>query len=233
MYVKEVEGSDKGLGAQDVLVMNSPFIFLALLLEIIATPSGRNETQKSGQPGRLATGRDSDADKIQFPIEQQFIPPPCAKESTVCELIDNYPTAHVDQVLKKSAHKYEDLFGSDVVITDIANRNNGIDEETLCSSQERLIYPQAGLTKLNNWMYIVNQKNYTQGVRVEECTHTNQCEMALSFPLGYESKCKQKYIYRQLLAINEYGDTVKDLFQLPSCCQCVLIRSDRNKRSIN
>lgn len=59
-----------------------------------------------------------------------------------------------------------------------------------------------------------------------------QCEMTQNFPLGYETKCKQKYIYRQLLAINENGNTVKDLFRLPSCCQCVLIHADRKRRSI-
>lgn len=52
----------------------------------------------------------------------------------------------------------------------ILNRYDGFDEEeSLCRSQERLIYPQAGLTQDNNWMYIINQKNYTQGVRVDEC----------------------------------------------------------------
>ncbi|XP_037028966.1 protein spaetzle-like isoform X2 [Bradysia coprophila] len=183
---------------------------------------------------------------IRFPEEEMsqtsFVPSPgasepkCAKGSTFCEAIDNYPTARVDLLLKEHAHKYEELFGADMIEggSNIANRYNGIEEEeSLCKSQERIIHPQAGLTQDNTWMYIVNQKNYTQGVRVEECIHTKQCEMTQNFPLGYKAECKQKYIYRQLLAINESGHTVKDLFRLPSCCQCVLIRTDRNKRSIN
>lgn len=96
--------------------------------------------------------------------------PECAKGSTFCEKIQNYPTARVDLILKENAHKYEELFGADMIESNIANRNNGIDEEeSLCKSQERIIHPQAGLTQDNTWMYIVNQRNYTQGVRVEEC----------------------------------------------------------------
>lgn len=124
----------------------------------------------------------SDSD-ITFPKEdikedKLFVPtrgtlePKCAKGSTFCEQIDDYPAARVDLVLKENAHKYEELFGADMVIPDsqIVNRYNGIDEEEeLCRSQERIIHPQAGLTQDNTWMYIVNQKNYTQGVRVEEC----------------------------------------------------------------
>lgn len=97
--------------------------------------------------------------------------PKCAKGSTFCESIDDYPTAYVDLILDQNAHKYEELFGVDLVMPDmILNRYDGFDEEeSLCRSQERLIYPQAGLTQDNTWMYIINQKNYTQGVRVDEC----------------------------------------------------------------
>lgn len=121
----------------------------------------------------------SDSD-IRFPEEDAlYVPTPgaveskCAKGATFCEKLDDYPTARVDFVLKDNADKYKELFGTDMVMADaqIVNRYNGIDEEeSLCKSQERIIHPQAGLNIDNTWMYIVNQKNYTQGVRVEECT---------------------------------------------------------------
>lgn len=44
-------------------------------------------------------------------------------------------------------------------------------------------------------------------------------------PFGFKAHCKQKYVYRQLVAIDEDGYTVKDLFKIPSCCQCVLSHS--------
>ncbi|XP_037028969.1 protein spaetzle-like [Bradysia coprophila] len=208
-------------------------IIQIILTEISATP-----LQRLTMPASRSK-RDSE---ILFPDEETiFIPsagesvPKCAQGSTFCEAIDDYPSAYVDLILEKDAHKYEELFGADLVMPDtILNRFDGFDvEESLCRSQERLIYPRAGLTQDNTWMYIVNQNNYTQGVRVDECIHMNQCEMTQNFPFGYDAICKQKYIYRQLLAINENGNTVKDLFRLPSCCQCVLIQTDRKRRSLH
>lgn len=98
--------------------------------------------------------------------------PKCAKGSTFCEEVDQYPAKHIEALLSKEHKKYEELFGSDLVIQeDVKNRfSNGIqDEESLCTSTEEIIYPQSGLTKDNTWMFIVNYKNYTQGVRVEKC----------------------------------------------------------------
>ncbi|XP_037028967.1 protein spaetzle-like isoform X3 [Bradysia coprophila] len=230
---------------RNIYILLISFVQLSAVVEIIATPCS-DGTKTPDDMEKLTTRRGKRDSDIRFPEEEMsqtsFVPSPgasepkCAKGSTFCEAIDNYPTARVDLLLKEHAHKYEELFGADMIEggSNIANRYNGIEEEeSLCKSQERIIHPQAGLTQDNTWMYIVNQKNYTQGVRVEECIHTKQCEMTQNFPLGYKAECKQKYIYRQLLAINESGHTVKDLFRLPSCCQCVLIRTDRNKRSIN
>lgn len=51
--------------------------------------------------------------------------------------------------------------------------------------------------------------------------------MTDSFPYGYTTECKQKFIYRQLLALNEQGQEVKESFKLPACCKC-MIRSSYN-----
>lgn len=96
----------------------------------------------------------------------------CSKGSTFCEQIDNYPSTEFKSILNE-ANKYAELFGSDLVNTvSIGNRFGEVEEEEeeqLCASQVRLVYPQAGLTQDNTWRYIVNHRNYTQGVRVEEC----------------------------------------------------------------
>lgn len=94
----------------------------------------------------------------------------CSKGSTFCERIDNYPTTEFKSILKEG-NKYDELFGSDLVNPiSIGNRFGEVeDEEQLCASQIRLVYPQAGVNQDNTWRYIVNQSNYTQGVRVEEC----------------------------------------------------------------
>lgn len=48
------------------------------------------------------------------------------------------------------------------------------------------------------------------------------CAFTDSFPYGYITECKQKFIYRHLLALDENGETVKNLFRLPACCKCVI-----------
>ncbi len=94
----------------------------------------------------------------------------CAEDATFCERIDNYPSTEFKSILSEAADKYTELFGSDLLNTiSIGNRFGEDEEEQLCASQVRLVYPQAGLTRDNTWRYIVNQSNYTQGVRVEEC----------------------------------------------------------------
>lgn len=48
------------------------------------------------------------------------------------------------------------------------------------------------------------------------------CDYARNFPLGVESKCKQQFVYRNLLAINADGKPVMEHFQFPSCCKCMV-----------
>lgn len=50
-----------------------------------------------------------------------------------------------------------------------------------------------------------------------------RCQMTDSFPNGYVTECKQRYISRHLLTYNADGRTIeKKLFKIPSCCQCVV-----------
>lgn len=101
----------------------------------------------------------------------------CAKGSTFCERIENYPSTEVTSLMTEEDNKYSELFGSDLLntISDGNELSIGIrfgddeNEEQLCTSQVRLVFPQAGLTKDDTWRYIVNHQNYTQGVRVDEC----------------------------------------------------------------
>lgn len=51
------------------------------------------------------------------------------------------------------------------------------------------------------------------------------CEYSQNFPLGVESKCKQQFTYRSLLAIDAEGKPVMEHFQFPSCCKCMVTSS--------
>lgn len=60
------------------------------------------------------------------------------------------------------------------------------------------------------------------------CRNAHQpCEYSQNFPLGVESKCKQQFVYRNLLAINQEGKPVMEHFQFPSCCKC-MVTSNRS-----
>ena len=166
--------------------------------------------------------------KSQPSIEEPtkpFAAPKCAKDGqTFCIDVDEYPTQLVEQILKRDPLKYQELFGSDLEIQDIGQRiNDGDDEQPLCRSQSRVIFPKVGQTESDSWKFIVNYQNATQGIKVEICDKPNRpCEMTNGFPSSYQTLCRQKYIYRQLLSLDEYGNTVKEQFKFPGCCQCVV-----------
>lgn len=86
---------------------------------------------------------------------------------TYCTNDPNYPK-DVIASLSSELRKFEYLFGEDFEDT-VALRFDA-DEEGLCHSRRRLIYPQRGQTKHNTWLTIVNNgDHYKQGIQIEEC----------------------------------------------------------------
>ncbi|XP_046393347.1 uncharacterized protein LOC124161159 [Ischnura elegans] len=172
--------------------------------EVIVFPGPTKETNK----GKFAPGS---------------VAPNCAKGSTFCESVDNYPTEHVKVVLRKGGDTLKEFFGNDLLLNDtsISQRIDSTDENTLCQSVEQVVYPKVAQNKDERWMYVVNQEEYIQGVRVEKCLRPgSECLLTSAFPLGYKTVCRQKYIYRRLLALNNNGEPQSDTFRLPSCCSC-------------
>ncbi|GLH07668.1 Protein spaetzle [Gryllus bimaculatus] len=146
---------------------------------------------------------------IIFP-DSQFKPrfngrrPNCARrDSTFCEGgVDGYPMVHLNQLV--------DRFGM-----------NG--EKSLCPSEEKIVFPKMGENADGQWMFIVNldNDNFQQGIRVELCTKPDQtCLLASGFQDGSNPVCRQKYIYRRLVAVGDGGEAQPDSFKMPSCCVC-------------
>lgn len=93
-------------------------------------------------------------------------------EKPFCTNLRNYPErSHLEQIIKKKFANLEIFFGEDLVLPqNISQRmNNEPNEEFLCRSRTRVIYPEAGLNKDYSWLVIVNIPNYKQGIRIEEC----------------------------------------------------------------
>ncbi|KAK9506295.1 hypothetical protein O3M35_008255 [Rhynocoris fuscipes] len=168
--------------------------------------------------------------EITFP--DRFVPPfgkkapECAKGSTFCETVEDYPSTYLENALQDAGNQFRIMFGDDLLgDSSISHRIDIKDEFTLCPSIENVVYPQIAKNKENEWLFIVNQGQYRQGVRVETCKspdNSESCAFTEAFPLGYKTTCRQKYIYRRLIALNADGKTITDTFQLPSCCACIV-----------
>jgi hypothetical protein len=159
----------------------------------------------------------------------------CPKNAEYCETFEKYPTQLIDEVLSKvyTPQKFQEVYGestdnsSNVIDLKAILQRNGlnsgapVEETPLCSSVEHTIYPRVAKNKENKWMYIVNHAEYIQGVRVEKCLDEGQsCFFGDAVPAGYQTACRQKFIYKKLLALTQEGKTSTDTFRLPSCCVC-------------
>lgn len=145
-------------------------------------------------------------------------PAPECRTKTYCEKTDFYPSKYVSNVIRKH-DDLKILAGVDEVEGVV--QRIGDDSVALCASEERLVYPTAAQNRENNWLFVLNQENFKQGVRIETCLSTeSECSVISGFVEGYKSMCKQKYILRQLAAISPNGTAIRDMFRLPSSCCC-------------
>lgn len=150
----------------------------------------------------------------------------CAEQNqSFCTKNDNYPLGYIQKLLKRFSREYIDVFGTDLTTNDVAFRIDAFDDEYLCESYEKVIYPTSGKRKDGFELFIVNTDEHKQGVRVSLCQQGGQpCKMSESFPIGFKTECKQQMVYRELLSLSPEGQPVKEHFEFPACCSCVLHR---------
>ncbi|KAF5269191.1 hypothetical protein FQR65_LT02492 [Abscondita terminalis] len=116
--------------------------------------------------------------------------------------------------------------------TDSGNRSKRQTQsgEQLCQIRTQYIMPRAALNNKGNWMYIVNMpevdNKYTQLVKSETCG-SQQCNSICGLPIGYSSRCEQKYAQKRLIALEGEGNQLyTDVFWFPSCCVCTITRNN-------
>ncbi|KAK5646094.1 hypothetical protein RI129_004558 [Pyrocoelia pectoralis] len=107
-------------------------------------------------------------------------------------------------------------------------RRQSLSGQQLCQFRVTYIMPRAALNNQGNWMYIVNMpevdSKYTQLVRSETCS-SDTCSPICGLPVGYTSRCEQKYAQKRLVALESGGDRLyTDVFWFPSCCVCTVSR---------
>lgn len=152
----------------------------------------------------------------------------CAQQNeTFCTNDDNYPIDYIQKLLRKHLHKFADVFGTDMIVNDLATRigNNDGEEFYLCDTQEKVIYPTSGKRQDGTDLYILNTPQHRQGVRVSMCYNKGQpCKMSDSFPNQFRTECKQQFVYRELLSLSPEGVPMKEKFEFPACCSCAVYR---------
>lgn len=153
--------------------------------------------------------------------------PSCVQtpDDTFCEVVDNYPNkTSIKSEIDLSPQQFNDIFGSKEIDGRKSYADSETDEESVCRKVPRVIYPQMAKNQANQWVYVVNEVEYTQAVVAEICEKPGKpCTHLENMPMGMYSRCKQKYSYKRLLALHPTEKrTYPDAFKFPSCCSCYI-----------
>ncbi|XP_053995002.1 protein spaetzle [Hylaeus volcanicus] len=144
---------------------------------------------------------------------------PICEHPTFCEFIPNYPSELVRIALQNNPY-IRFYTNGDELDTPLLPEDEP-EEQPLCVSSEQIVFPKIALTKDKDWKYIINHENWTQSVRVETCIDEDKpCRVIEGFAEGYVTKCRQKYLHRQLWAVAENGSISRETFRFPASCCC-------------
>lgn len=152
-------------------------------------------------------------------------------EETFCEKIDEdlYPSAYVENKLKRTSKYYANYFNTirsssmpklDEELSSRLDKSLSTKVE-FCESKIHTIYPKIAKNIENSWNFVINQPKYHQAIRIELCSQSDEpCLFSNLFPMGYKTKCTQKYMKQPLLSLDGSGNLKEYLYRVPSHCQC-------------
>ncbi|CAH2071809.1 unnamed protein product, partial [Iphiclides podalirius] len=200
------------------------WILLILLLsnncEAIRT---RHHTFRRTRSAQRSDSRSKDS--VVFPgmSFKPKIPKECEKIG-ICDQLPEYPESHVEQLVNELLRTNSTKFNVDELELQIAQRF-GEDEKNLelCRSNETLLNPKAAKDANNKWHYVINKVlGVVQSFRVDICDQSStECNTVAHFARGNKARCKQKFILRNMVAIDYNGKLIEKNFLIPSCCSCV------------
>lgn len=96
----------------------------------------------------------------------------------------------------------------------------GASETPVCQSEETLIFPKRAKSSSNEWVFVLNQENVEQALRVEKCINEGTaCEFESPLPPEIRTVCRQKYVYRRMLTVGSNKIQPEEVL-MPSCCVC-------------
>ncbi|XP_076327656.1 protein spaetzle-like [Tachypleus tridentatus] len=177
-----------------------------------------------------------DDELLEPPVNDNGLPL-CARKSksTFCESVDDYPTLRVSEAVNSLPRDILQMY-LEKLSPGVLGRTNDfsddISDEPMCAPMSNTFKPQVGRNIGKIWLYIVNNAEVEQFVTSETCVENGSpCRYVEdNLPFGYSSYCKQKYAYKNLLAIHpKKKSTVLDTFPFPSCCSCFVKLSPTEK----
>lgn len=177
-----------------------------------------NVAKRHEEGARKLSERD---DVVQRSRSLHSSPAPVCSNSTFCMHATHYPEELINRAIRRNDSLR--LFQSVDPVSEVDYRLefDELNDSPFCGSYVRLIYPRSAETMNRRWLYVVNQDNLRQGVRIEMCVNEGSVcgDLDDYLPGGYKASCKQKYIYRELVAVDD-GIVKKDTFRFPSSCCC-------------
>lgn len=171
----------------------------------------------------------------------------CAENhQTFCTKNDDYPLEYIQKLLYRLPPEYERFFYAQAVprrsktaeeaseveksagvpfSDDAYDVAEGDDPIEMCDTYEKIIYPTSGTTHTGEGLFIFNTDDHKQGVHIEMCQNAGKpCDDFVILRNNYKSMCKQQTIYRELLSLSPEGKPIKERFEFPASCTCVLRR---------
>lgn len=103
-----------------------------------------------------------------FGSDGNFIPRGCPDGLIICENIADYPIEHINEIVKANPILQDTVYG-DEFLPEVVQRVDYPDGESMCQSKHLIMHPTEGKTKDETWAFIINNKDVSQGVRVEIC----------------------------------------------------------------
>lgn len=100
------------------------------------------------------------------------------------------------------------------------------DEEIeLCGAVKKVIYPTSAKSESGVGLFIFNSNDHKQRVHVSICQDVGKpCDDFVLLRNNYRSQCKQQKVYHELLSLSPEGKPIKERFEFPTSCTCVLRR---------
>lgn len=179
-----------------------------------------NVTKKHEEEPRKPSENDVIQESQDLHPDLSILAPVC-DNSTFCVHATDYPEELVNRAIRRNDGLR--LLQSVDLVSEIGDRLefDELNDSPFCGSYVRLIYPRSAETMDRRWLYVVNQDNLRQGVRIEMCAKEGSVcgDLDDYLPGGYKAFCKQKYIYRELVAVDN-GVVKKNTFRFPSSCCC-------------